>query len=357
MKEKRITKKLLGLLLTCIMLLGLMPTVAMAATDNSEQPTQPFWFAVKKTVEQGGNVAPGQETFEFELVYGEISENSQYQKEFTPIEGVSLADCGITFNNNTITTNGVGTQEYLLGGTIDFNKVYAQDGYWQDITGNDNTTERGISLKLTEKNDGKDGWKYSENVRYLTIKVREADNPGSYIVTTEVTLLASDVVDNNFENTYTAYSFTVKKTDESGNPLSGAVFTLTGTGNSIGENYEATSDANGIATFIVKDGFWGDLTEKTAPEGYIKSNDSYSIAIFDGEVNFVKDNITNVEYTNYQTVTFVNEKIVTASEETNDNTPKTGDDSNMTLWFVLLLASGAAITGTALYGKRKKYVK
>lgn len=39
---------------------------------------------------------------------------------------------------------------------------------------------------------------------------------------------------------------------------------------------------------------------------------------------------------------------------TGANSPKTGDDSNMILWIVLLVASGLGITGTVVYSKRKK---
>ena len=37
--------------------------------------------------------------------------------------------------------------------------------------------------------------------------------------------------------------------------------------------------------------------------------------------------------------------------------PQTGDNSNMILWIVLLLASGLGVTSTVVYSKRKKYVK
>ena len=55
----------------------------------------------------------------------------------------------------------------------------------------------GITLRLTEKNDGKAGWTYSKAERYLTITVT-GDK-----VTTDVHILGNDVSDNNFENIYT----------------------------------------------------------------------------------------------------------------------------------------------------------
>lgn len=43
--------------------------------------------------------------------------------------------------------------------------------------------------------------------------------------------------------------------------------------------------------------------------------------------------------------------------EPDSETPKTGDNSNMILWIVLLLASGLGVTSTVVYSKRKEYVK
>ena len=39
----------------------------------------------------------------------------------------------------------------------------------------------------------------------------------------------------------------------------------------------------------------------------------------------------------------------------NTNAAQTGDDSNIALWLAILLASGIALTGTALYNRKKKY--
>ena len=116
-----------------------------------------------------------------------------------PDDSVTLADCGIAFTNNTITTNGAGEQTFTLGGTIDPTKVDAAH-HWQDFTGNDSVPKQGITLRLTEKNDGKAGWTYSDVERYLTITVIGNE------VYTDVHILGNDVSDNDFENIYTAYS-------------------------------------------------------------------------------------------------------------------------------------------------------
>lgn len=39
------------------------------------------------------------------------------------------------------------------------------------------------------------------------------------------------------------------------------------------------------------------------------------------------------------------------------DSPQTGDNSNIALWIAVLLASGAALTGTAVYGRKRKYNK
>ena len=46
-----------------------------------------------------------------------------------------------------------------------------------------------------------------------------------------------------------------------------------------------------------------------------------------------------------------------ASSETGDDSksPETGDDSNIVLWIAVLFAAGAALTGTAVYSRRRKY--
>ena len=464
MKSKR--NLLLSLLLCCTMVLGFFTVTASAAT--ADETPLPFSFAVDKTVVKGGDATPGEETFTFELEYGTIGENEQHSVVFTPDGSVTLADCGIAFTTNTITTNGEGEQTFTLGGTIDPTKVTAEN-HWQSSSGNDSVPKWIITLRLTEKNDGKAGWTYSDVERYLTITVIGNE------ISTDVHILGNDVSDNNYENIYTAHSFTVKKTDADGNPLAGAVFSLTGTdstvvqnfeatsgedgiatfnvpegnytlaektapdgyvksdetytlavrndndhtamdwggepgvyfydenepgysnykyiryeqvtfvneaivisvptyqftvkktdadgkplagatfsltgtGNSIGKDFEAVSGTDGIATFDVPEGFYT-LSEKTAPKGYIKSDKTYEIAIWDGTVHFYNENPANPDeqYTDYEQVTFVNK-----AEKPNPQSPKTGDHGLMSMWIAVLLVSAAGITGTIVYGRKKK---
>ena len=361
MKSKR--KLLLTLFLCFTMVLGMLPITVLAA--NTEGDPRPFSFKVDMDVIKGGDVAPGKETFEFELEYGVVSQNSNYSYVFTPDDNVTLADCGIEFTSKTITTNGEGVQTFTLGGTIDLAKLDPAH-HWQNSTGNDSITKQVILLRLTEKNDGKPGWTYSDAVRYLTIKVKGDE------VSTDVGLLANDVYDNNFENTYTAYSFTVKKTDNQGKPLAGAIFSLTSLESTASDSFEAVSDADGIATFVVPDGNYT-LAEKTAPKGYTKSDKTYIIGVrtFDGTnwggesgVYFYdpdEPDYSNYKYIRYSEVTFINELAPVKVEETKEEvktdtakkSPATGNGYEALALFAVVLASGAGIVAVN-YGRKRK---
>ncbi len=347
MKSRR--HLLLSLLLCCTMLLGMLSVTVSAATAD-ESPL-PFSFDVDKNVVKGGDVTPGEETFTFELVYGTIGENEQHSIVFTPDDSVTLADCGISFTTDTITTNGEGEQTFTLGGTIDPTKVTAEN-HWQFSSGNDSVPKWIITLRLTEKNDGKAGWTYSDVERYLTIKVIGNE------ISTDVHILGNDVSDNDYENTYTAYSFPVKKTDADGNPLADAVFSLTGKGDSEGMNFEAISDENGIATFNVPEGNYT-LVEKTAPDGYVKSDDTYTIAVrndnnhsalgWGGEAGVYIYNEDEPDYSNYKFIRYNQLTFVNTAE-----IPETGENGNLLMWAALMLVSACGAFGAIAYGKSKK---
>lgn len=42
------------------------------------------------------------------------------------------------------------------------------------------------------------------------------------------------------------------------------------------------------------------------------------------------------------------------SKKDTETSPKTGDNSMLTLWVALLFVSGAALTGTTLYSRKKR---
>lgn len=59
-----------------------------------------------------------------------------------------------------------------------------------------------------------------------------------------------------------------------------------------------------------------------------------------------------------ETGTATTEFTVKAAAVTDDTqSPQTGDDSNIALWIAVLFAAGAALTGTAVYSRKRKYSK
>ena len=44
-------------------------------------------------------------------------------------------------------------------------------------------------------------------------------------------------------------------------------------------------------------------------------------------------------------------------EPDDGKTPQTGDNSNIALWIAIMLAAGAAMTGTVLYNRKRKYCR
>lgn len=121
-------------------------------------------------------------------------------------------------------------------------------------------------------------------------------------------------------------TFTVKKVDQDGQPLAGATFVLTidNPDNTAAEvAYEVRSDSKGIATFSdVSTGSYI-LSESAAPEGYVKSDETYSLYVKEesGEVFLYTE-----EYPNgilYSPVTFENQKIAQTPTETSIELPFT----------------------------------
>lgn len=104
---------------------------------------------------------------------------------------------------------------------------------------------------------------------------------------------------NTFTDNASSGAITVKKTDAIGNPLAGAVFVLEDSrGN---EAYKATSNSRGDVLFTgVSNGTYT-LREKSAPEGYAASDQSYVISVNGAEVT--------MDGRAYSPVTFVNRKI------------------------------------------------
>jgi len=108
------------------------------------------------------------------------------------------------------------------------------------------------------------------------------------------------------------HEFEVKKVDEDGNLLSGAVISLIPDSNyeqdASVKSYEEIS-VNGYAAFTANEGYYI-LSEKQAPDGYNATDEKYYIIVTANGVFF--SFATHLEP--YETVTFVNKKIPTLNK-------------------------------------------
>lgn len=200
MRKRKNTGKLLSILLCLMMVLGMLPITAQAEewgkvpgssnTNTYEKADIEVEIPIAKTVEQGGNAAPGRETFTFELLKGDGEDT-----EGTPLyQSLGTAE---------ITTNGVGTTEHSL--------KFRVPG---DLDGADGFSKNYIYLRELAGNAA--GWTYS-NALYQVYRNLQDDQTYTYSFNR---VDGEDAVYNlekaTFTNTYTRYDLPFTKTVKQG---------------------------------------------------------------------------------------------------------------------------------------------
>ena len=259
-----------------------------------------------KTVKQGGNTAPGKEKFALEIFDVGVSSMEAHAKELYTA---------------TVTTKGAGTYDgkLLISGPADQVEALLCEGFY-----------------VREKDRGADHWTYDDAVWH--IKPQYEQTSGQTVVNVplvstntplEATVMnyqlaiypttkmkgangiyyedsETAVEKMTFTNTYTydaavippAATITANTTDTQGKPLTGASFVLTDSQGR--EAYTATSNANGIVRFPdVSNGTYT-LLEKSAPKGYVASDETYTLTVSDSRIT--------MNGKDYAPVTFVNRK-------------------------------------------------
>ena len=259
-----------------------------------------------KTVKQGGNTAPGKEKFALEIFDVGVSSMEAHAKDLYTA---------------TVTTKGAGTYDgkLIISGPADQVEALLCEGFY-----------------VREKDRGADHWTYDDAVWHIkpqrmqtgdlivgnvppastntppeaakakyqlaiypTTKMKGAN--GIYYEDSETA-----VEKMTFTNTYTydaevippAATITANTTDTQGKPLAGASFVLTDSRGR--EAYTATSNANGIVRFPdVSNGTYT-LLEKSAPKGYVASDETYTLTVSDSRIT--------MNGKDYAPVTFVNRK-------------------------------------------------
>ena len=259
-----------------------------------------------KTVKQGGNTAPGKEKFALEIFDVGVSSMEAHAKDLYTA---------------TVTTKGAGTYDgkLIISGPADQVEALLCEGFY-----------------VREKDRGADHWTYDDAVWH--IKPQRGQTSGQIVVNVplaptntplEATVMNYQVViypttkmkgangiyyedsetaveKMTFTNTYTydaevippAATITANTTDTQGKPLTGASFVLTDSQGR--EAYTATSNANGIVRFPdVSNGTYT-LLEKSAPKGYVASDETYTLTVSDSRIT--------MNGKDYAPVTFVNRK-------------------------------------------------
>lgn len=264
-----------------------------------------------KTVKLGGNAAPGRETFELEIFDVRNSNLTNYGNLYTA----------------AVTTNGVGDYDgkLVISGPADQVRDLLSEGFC-----------------VREKNAGAANWSYSDEVWFVSREqvpsvpgdgtvILPDGFPGNITPTNperEYTLVIypttakpgdngihytpkeNSVEKMTFTNTYTrstsggggggstGATVTAKKTDAQGKALAGATFVLE---DSRGRDaYQATSNTSGTVRFTDVSSGTYTLLEKKAPEGYVLSNETYTLTVSGSRVT--------MNGKAYSPVTFVNHK-------------------------------------------------
>ena len=259
-----------------------------------------------KTVKQGGNTAPGKEKFALEIFDVGVSSMEAHAKDLYTA---------------TVTTKGAGTYDgkLIISGPANQVEALLCEGFY-----------------VREKDRGADHWTYDDAVWH--IKPQYEQTSGQTVVNVplaptntplEATVMnyqlaiypttkmkgangiyyedsETAVEKMTFTNTYTydaevippAATITANTTDTQGKPLAGASFVLTDSRGR--EAYTATSNANGIVRFPdVSNGTYT-LLEKSAPKGYVASDETYTLTVSDSRIT--------MNGKDYAPVTFVNRK-------------------------------------------------
>ena len=267
-----------------------------------------------KTVKLGGNSTPGQETFELEIFNVGVSSMEEHAKNlYTAV----------------VTTNGAGVYEsaLVISGPAESVEALVCEGFY-----------------VREKNAGTANWTYDDAVWHILPD--RTDTEGGYIIVdTDAPLVNNQPADTQpetdaneyrlvihattreesdngvhyadsealadkmtFTNTYTrssgggggssSASITVNKTDAQGKALAGATFVLEDSRGR--EAYQATSNTSGTVRFTDVSSGTYTLLEKKAPEGYVLSNETYTLTVSGSRVT--------MNGKAYSPVTFVNRK-------------------------------------------------
>ena len=236
----------------------------IATFVNKPEEKVEISLSIEKTVVQGGNIAPGEASFTFELLMSR-TEDSEGKPIFTLIDTAE------------ITTNGAGSKDYALTFRIPESIHSNADGFSHPIF-------------LCERAGSAAGWTYSDALYRVNRIAKEDQTYYSFdLYGNEGEDPANGLEKALFTNTYTrstsggggggstGATVTAKKIDAANMPLAGATFVLEDSRGR--EAYQATSNTSGTVRFTDVSSGTYTLLEKKAPEGYVLSDETYTLTV------------------------------------------------------------------------------
>ena len=125
---------------------------------------------------------------------------------------------------------------------------------------------------------------------------------------------------------------------------------------------KAIEDA--IAALEYKDADYSKVDEAIAKADALNPDDYTNFSTVEAAVNTVvrgkditeQDKVDDMALAIENAIANLEKKPATGTpSDTDTSSPQTGDNSNIALWIAVMLAAGAALTGTVLYSRKRKY--
>lgn len=286
------------------------PKAEFTNTYNGTRYELPF----TKTVKLGGNTAPGQENFELEIFGVGVRYMEEHAKDlYTAVVTTNGADdydgalviSGPADQVRDLVCEGFYVREKNAGAA---NWSYSDEVWFVESERVPSAPSDGIiTVPLPDGFTGnmtpsEPEWEYT--FKFYPAKAEHSDN-GTFYVYDE----RNPAEKMTFTNTYTrstsgggggstGAAITANKTDAQGKALAGATFVLEDSRGR--EAYQATSNTSGTVRFTDVSSGTYTLLEKKAPEGYVLSNETYTLTVSGSRVT--------MNGKAYSPVTFVNRK-------------------------------------------------
>lgn len=287
------------------------PKAEFTNTYNGTSYKLPF----TKTVKQGGSAAPGQENFELEIFNVGNSNLTNYGNLYTA----------------AVTTNGAGDYDgkLVISGPADqVRDLVCEDFYVREKNADDahwtydDAVWHILPQRISSETDGEIAIPIvppNNNIPPINTPPEESEVEYRFVIHATTRMESDNGVyyedseapaeKMTFTNTYTrstsgggggstGAAITANKTDAQGKALAGATFVLEDSRGR--EAYQATSNTSGTVRFTDVSSGTYTLIEKKAPEGYVLSNETYTLTVSGSRVT--------MNGKAYSPVTFVNRK-------------------------------------------------